>query len=293
MSLWPDGHRAAVLITVNLDGERALLGQHPHLADSEKTLSTTRYGLRRGVDAILDVLQRASAPSTWFAPGALVRSDPALVQRVARHHEVGMRGDDILPLDALTSAQRRESLLRAAAAFSEAGIAPRGFRLPGGEWPEHLVDELAGIGIEWSSSFVADDLPFALPGTQGRSLVEVPWHYALEDRQAFEWNFSPAIPAGHSRIASYDEVLQNWIWEFDGALAEGGMFVLTLSPHVSGTPGRIGLVEELLAHMRAQDEGVWFASGSELVARWRAAGGDRGPEHPAAVFLEESSWGSY
>ena len=292
MTIWPEDCRVAVLVTVNLDGERALLGQHPHLADSEKTLSTTRYGLRRGVDAILSVLEQADVASTWFAPGALVRSDPAVVQRVAQHHEIGMRGDDIVPLDVLTAERRREELRRAAAAFSEAGIVPRGFRLPGGEWPQRLVDELVGIGIDWSSSFVADDLPFTLPGTQGRSLLEIPWHYALEDRQAFEWNFSPPLPAGHSRIASYDEVLQNWMWEFDGALAEGGMFVLTLSPHICGTPGRIGLVEELLAHMRAR-EGVWFATGSALADRWRAAGSDRGPAHPAAVFLEESSWDSY
>jgi hypothetical protein len=54
--------------------------------------------------------------------------------------------------------------------------------------------------------------------------------------------------------------------EFDGAWAEGGLFLLTMHPHVIGHRSRIGVLDRLLRHMRATG-GVWFAT-HEAVARW-------------------------
>lgn len=289
---WPDGRKAAVLVTVNLDGERALLAQDSTLVGREKTLSTPRYGLRRGVDTLLGVLEEYATPASWFAPGALVRTHPEVAVRVAAAHEIGLRGDDVTSIHDIPARARRDALDRAMASFAAIGVVPTGFRLPRGEWPQGLVDDLLVRGITWSSSFVADDLPFLLPGATGHDLVEIPFHYGAEDRQAFDWNFSPAIPAGHARIASYGEVLENWMWEFEGAVSEEAMFVLTLTPHIIATPGRIGLLRELLRRMH-EIEGVWFAQGSTIAEWWRRQGPDRGSGHPAAVFLRESGWDSF
>ena len=288
---WPAGNRAAVLVTVNMDGERTILGSHPELEGSQKTLSTTHYGLRRGVDAVLNVLEEERVRATWFTPGMLVSAETELLRRIDQRHEIAMRGHDIRPVP-MEDGPRRAFVEDALRAFSDLGITPRGFRLPAGEWPMGLAGDLLDAGIDWSSSFVGDELPFELPGAGGRSLLEMPYSYATEDRQAFEWNFAPAMPAGHSRIASYDDVLENWAWEFDGVRSEGSVFVLTLSPHIIGTPGRISLLAELIQHMRSADD-VWFATGSELVDWWRHHGVERGERHPARVFLEESGWPAY
>lgn len=290
--VWPDGHRSAVLVTVNLDGERALLSLDPALAGMDKTLSTARYGLRHGVDAIASELEREGWRASWLAPGMLARTHGEVLARVGETHDVGIRGDDLERLDALGADERRAVLDRAVVGFEQIGLAPTGFRLPRGDWPRGLVDDLADRGIRWSSSFVADDLPFLLPGAAGAALVELPFHYAAEDRQAFEWNFSPALPSGHSRIASYDDVLENWIWEFEGTHHEGLLWVLTLHPHVIGTPGRIALLRELLAHIRSTGA-VWVATGTEIAAWWESEGRARGLAHPGAVFLREAGWPSF
>jgi hypothetical protein len=57
--------------------------------------------------------------------------------------------------------------------------------------------------------------------------------------------------------------------EFDAAYREGGMFQLTMHPHVIGYRSRIWILDELIGHMRAH-EGVWFATHAEVAAYARA-----------------------
>jgi len=54
--------------------------------------------------------------------------------------------------------------------------------------------------------------------------------------------------------------------EFEGAWAEGGLFLLTMHPHVIGHRSRMPLLQRLVAHMKARG-GCWFAT-HEQVARW-------------------------
>ena len=54
--------------------------------------------------------------------------------------------------------------------------------------------------------------------------------------------------------------------EFDAAYEEGGLFQLTMHPHVIGYRSRIWILDELIRH--AKDKGqVWFASHADVV-RW-------------------------
>jgi hypothetical protein len=52
-----------------------------------------------------------------------------------------------------------------------------------------------------------------------------------------------------------------WIDEFDKALEEGSMVVLTLHPHISGHRSRIVALETFLNHVRMLPKGtVWFGT---------------------------------
>ena len=53
--------------------------------------------------------------------------------------------------------------------------------------------------------------------------------------------------------------------EFDAAAADGGLFLLTMHPHVIGRRSRIFILGELVAHIRARGD-VWFVT-HEQVAR--------------------------
>lgn len=290
---WPGGRRAAVLISVNVDAERSLLTLDPTLEGRTKTLSTARYGIRRGLPAVLAELRRAGVPASFFAPGSVLRGHPGLFDGLARDgHDVGIRGDDLERLDEVEPDERRRLIARAVDAFRARGLEPTGFRLPRGDWPRGLAGDLIDAGIDWSSSWVAGDLPTVLPAGDGRNLVELPFHHVADDRQAFEWNFAPALPKGHSRIASYEDTLENWTWEFEGCRDEGLLWVLTVHPHIIGTPGRIGLLREILARVR-RDEDVWVARGSAIAAWWRDRGEEGASERAARVFLGEAGWAHF
>ena len=66
---------------------------------------------------------------------------------------------------------------------------------------------------------------------------------------------------------SAPEMVQDiWCREFDGARKDGGLFLLTMHPHITGHRSRIGVLEKLIAHMNAHGD-VWFAT-HEQVARY-------------------------
>jgi hypothetical protein len=59
-------------------------------------------------------------------------------------------------------------------------------------------------------------------------------------------------------------VLEVFRREFDSAYAEGGLFQLTMHPHIIGHRSRMMILEELIQHMRAK-AGVWFATHADVV----------------------------
>jgi peptidoglycan/xylan/chitin deacetylase (PgdA/CDA1 family) len=281
---WPGGARSVAVVTVNLQADRAVLGPHPEYAGLDKTLSSARYGLRHGVDALLDRLDRAGVPSTWFVPGTVVAEHPQVVCRVRdAGAPVGLQGWDVVPLHDADPDALVALLDRALVEFERARVTADGFRLPCGEWPLDMADALLARGIAWSSSFVSGELPFRIPGTIGE-LVELPFHWTTNDRQAFDWNFAPAMPAGHARIAAYDDVLDNWLTEFHATHDEGGMWVLTLHPEIMGTPGRLVVLDELLRELRGQS-GCRLMTGPELARWWADSHPHDPPGQPLSVFL--------
>lgn len=281
---WPNGTRSAVVVTVNVDGDRSILASDPQFEGLTKTLSTARYGIRHGVDNLLTVFEEYRITASWFLPGLVAEAHPAVAATVGEAGgDLAMRGWDVEPLDGLDPDQVGERLDRAVRAFADAHGPPTGFRLPRGQWPSGLVDALLARGLSWSSSFVAADLPFLVPGASG-CLVELPFHWAMDDRQAFAWNFAPAIPAGHSRIAGYDDVLATWVEELRGTHDEGGLWTLSLHPEIMATPGRLVVLRDMLAELRSHDD-IWITTGSAAAAWWAANVHANPTEHPLDVFL--------
>ncbi len=54
--------------------------------------------------------------------------------------------------------------------------------------------------------------------------------------------------------------------EFDVAYEEGGLFILTMHPNITGHRSRIAGLEKLIVHMKSKP-GVWFAT-HEQIARY-------------------------
>ncbi|MFD4652966.1 polysaccharide deacetylase [Streptomyces sp. NPDC056713] len=280
---WPNGARAAVMISVDHDADLAILSGSPATADRGKTLSVGRYGTDRGIDRLLGLFTELAVPTTWFVPGRNAERHPEAVRRIAAAgHELACHGDRHEDFQDLTLDEQTRAARDGADRLRQAtGSNVRGFRTPAGEWKPGLGSRLTGFGIDWSSSSPGDDLPYLHPGTHG--VVEIPVQYELEDHQYFFFNLEPPFPTGQSRIASYAHVLGNWTQEFTAYHRFGLCYVLRLHPEVTGTPGRIGLVRELITHIQGHPD-VWLATGSQIADRWRAQHPANDPGHPADLF---------
>jgi len=74
--------------------------------------------------------------------------------------------------------------------------------------------------------------------------------------------------------------LQIWIDEFDAARDEGGLFQLTLHPHIIGHRSRLVVLRALLEHIRGHDD-VWFATHAQVADLLRPTITDTTPGAPA------------
>jgi peptidoglycan/xylan/chitin deacetylase (PgdA/CDA1 family) len=288
---WPGGKRFAVVVTVNFDAELALLAADPAASALEKTLSIFRYGAIRGAPRLLEAFSERGVPTTWFVPAALVAPyRPLLGEVVSAGHDLGARGFRLERFDQLPPRARLDALRAARAALATISTSEdAGFRLPSGEWPPDFAAQVLDAGFTWSSSWTGDDVPFLVPAGGARSIVDVPFGHTLNDRLAFAWNFAPPIPLGQSRIASYEDVLENWCYELEGCRREGLCLVLQLHPEVTGTAGRIDLVWRFLDAVLETGD-AWVALGAAVASWWRTqpAPGPGQAEHPVGLLRRVS-----
>ncbi len=279
---WPAGKRSAAVISVIFDDGMDAIARAPELANRSKSHSVWLYGANRGVERLCRTFERRGIHTSWFVPGLVAEKHRALITEVsAAGHDVESRGWAFERHDDLPKAASFELLMRSRQVLEGiSGKQVTGFRLPIGNWPHQFDALLSEAGFLWSASLNGDDVPYL----HNSGLLEIPVHIELEDRPYFQFNFTPAFPKGQSRISSYETVLANWIAEFNAYRKFGTCFVLQLRPEMTGTPGRIFLVEALVEHIQSFDD-VWVATAAE-VAAWHMANNSRAtePGHPLNVF---------
>jgi peptidoglycan/xylan/chitin deacetylase (PgdA/CDA1 family) len=258
---WPGDSRVAVAISFDFDNET------PALRDGQTspgTLSQGEYGARAALPRILALLQRHGVPATFFVPAVSARLHRESMRHIVEAgHEVGLHGWIHERNSQLAESDERALMQRSLAALQEiTGRRPVGMRTPSWDYSPHTLKLARELGLLYDSSLMADDAPYELLSAGiPTGLVELPVEWILDDYPYFGMDrFSMQRP-----YTPPSAVYEIWAAEFDGALAERGLFVLTMHPHIIGHRSRIAMLERLLVHIRAQP-GVWFAT-HEQVAR--------------------------
>ncbi|WP_217133431.1 polysaccharide deacetylase family protein [Leucobacter chinensis] len=257
---WPGGAEAAVLISFDSDHET------PFLRDGNVTpaaMGMGEYGARVAVPRILALLERHAVPASFFIPAVCALQRPDEVPGyVERGHEVGVHGwiherNSLLPREA-----ERDLLARAADVLEmQAGVRPVGIRTPSWDFSPHTLDIIRELGFHYDSSLMADDEPYELlaEGEQ-TGIIEIPVEWIRDDAPFLMMDrFGGLRPTYTPR-----ELLQVWKDEFDGALAEGGVFNLTLHPHIIGHRSRLFVLDELLSYI--SQHRVWYATHAQLAS---------------------------
>ena len=81
------------MITINLNAELFWLQLNPTCKDMPKTLSLGQYGMTRGVDRILKILEERGIRATFFTPGWVAEQYPDKLKAIVeKGHEIAALG---------------------------------------------------------------------------------------------------------------------------------------------------------------------------------------------------------
>ena len=262
---WPGGARCAVALSFDSDHETNELRDG---GQSIGRLSQGQYGARQGVPRILEILGRSGVKASFFVPAVVALLYPDEQRRViAEGHEIGIHGwiherNSELPAEA-----ERELQLRSADTLEKiCGRRPVGIRTPSWDFSPRTLAITREMGLLYDSSLMADVDCYELEmDGKATGVVELPVEWIRDDAVYFNMNRFAALRPYTPPADVYDIFRR----EFDAAYREGGIFQLTMHPHVTGYRSRIWILEELIRHIRSH-EGVWFATHADI-ARYAKA----------------------
>lgn len=253
--LWPEGARCAVALSFDSDHETNELREG---GESIGKLSQGQYGNRQGVPRILNILKQHDVPASFYVPAVTALLYPDEQQRVvAEGHEVGIHGwiherNSVLPYAAEKDLMQRSSDILE----KITGVRPVGMRTPSWDFSPNTLALTRDMGLLYDSSLMADvDCYELLLDGENTGVIELPVEWIRDDAVYFGMNRF----AGLRPYTPPADVFDIFKREFDAAYKEGGLFQLTMHPHVIGYRSRIWILEELVRYMRSLP-GVWFAT---------------------------------
>jgi len=259
---WPGGARCAVSLSFDADHETIPLRDADQ---SPMRISQGQYGARQGVPRIRALLARHGVKASFFYPAVSALLHPGEIRGVADEgHEIGIHSWIHEANTKLPPGVERELTLRAADTLEKlSGQRPVGMRTASWDFSVDTLSIIREMGLLYDSSLMADDDPYELlDGGEPTGIVELPPEWIRDDAVYFNMlRFSALRP--YTPPSAVEEIFRA---EFDGALAEGGLFLLTMHPHVIGHRSRIALLDRLVEYMKSQP-GVWFGTHAE-VAQW-------------------------
>ncbi|MFV0296243.1 MAG: polysaccharide deacetylase family protein [Hyphomicrobiaceae bacterium] len=267
---WSDGAHTAVALSFDSDHETQVL-RWGH--DSPGRLSAGQYGARVGVPRIRKVLGKYGIKATFFVPGVVALLYPEEQRaNVAEGHEIGIHSWIHELNSALPPADERELQMRAADTLEKvSGVRPVGIRTPSWDFSPHTLAITREMGLIYDSSLMADDDPYELlEDGAATGVVELPVEWIRDDAPYLTMDrFGSARP-----FTAPSGVLEVFQREFDAVYqgGPGGLFLLTMHPHIIGHGSRIHILEELIRHIRAHP-GIWFATHADIARHVRKEAG--------------------
>jgi peptidoglycan/xylan/chitin deacetylase (PgdA/CDA1 family) len=256
---WPNAARVAVALSFDSDHETGALRDGDVLPGK---LAAGQYGSRAGVPRILGLLGRYGIPASFFVPAVSALLHEGETRACVDHgHEVGLHGWIHERNTLLDATDERDLAFRAADTLERlAGVRPVGIRTPSWDFSASTLTIIRELGLRYDSSLMADDEPYeVLEDGEPTRVVELPVEWIRDDAVYFPMERYTALRP----YASPRAVLRIWTDEFEGAWQDGGLFQLTMHPHVIGHRSRMRVLQDLVAHI-ADRGNVWFATHAQI-----------------------------
>ena len=278
---WPGGRRLAVSVVVNFE-EGAELQVGDGDAASERmgeVISVVEpgvrdigqeqifgYGMRAGLWRMLDALDAARLPATFFFCGRAVERVPALAAEVVRRgHEPAVHGWRWAPHSAYADpAEEVADIARCVNVIREAtGVIPSGFFCRGSE-SAGTRQILAAQGFLYGSNAFDDDLPYWDRSVTPPLLI-VPYALDSNDMKFFH-------PNGFVRASEMADYVNDALAVLLAEARAGKPRLLNIGFHlrIVGRPARFKAFADILALLRRHEADVWVATRADIARAFAA-----------------------
>lgn len=261
---WPNGARCAVMLTFDFDAETLWTSRDPANARRPGIVSQGAYGAKVGVPKICELLHEEEVKASFYVPGWTAEHHTDKVELILKGgHEVGHHSYSHRWSDGDTDAEIEEMEKGLEALKRTVGVVPKGYRSPAGEVSPMLFELLKKHDFLYDTSLMDDINPYRHTMPDGsKGVVELPWHWSLDDAPYALFSIkNPRTICSNAHMADIFKA------EFREIYRWGGLYDLVMHPQVTGRPGRIALLREMIQYIKTFP-GVWFATGAEVAQAW-------------------------
>jgi peptidoglycan/xylan/chitin deacetylase (PgdA/CDA1 family) len=265
---WPGGARVAVWVSPNLEAfaldEKMPVGKGK--IPDVMYWSLRDYGARVGVFRVMDVLSERGIRASAMLNSEVCDVYPEIIEDALKLNWefLGHNESNTRPLNDIPPDDEKRVIHDSLARIEKAtGKRPRGWLGSGVQETWSTLDYLADEGLHYVCDWVNDDQPYMIDAG-GRQLVSLPYSMEINDRPAFDRYYR-----------SSDEFELMIRRQFDVLYREGAesgrVMSISVHPFIIGVPHRIWALESGLDYIASHD-GVWFATGEEIVDHYLASG---------------------
>jgi allantoinase len=269
---WPGGNTMAVWFAPNVEvwqydsafGASITPNPTNHVPDVFN-YAWREYGIRVGLWRIADVFDEAGVKATVALNSQVCDVFPKAVEEMKRRgwEFMGHGTTNSTTLAALNENTERDAIRNILKTVEQAtGKRPRGWLGSGLVESYETLDILAEEGVIYCGDWNNDDQPIPMKVKSGR-MFGIPYCNEINDISVY-------LRKGYTG----EQYLRSVIDQFDTLYADSRkqprVMGIPLHPMLSGQPLRIKYLERAIAYMK-EHQGVWFATGSEIIDAYQAA----------------------
>jgi allantoinase len=223
------------------------------------------YGMRVGLWRIADVFDDAGVRATVALNAQVCEVFPKAVDEMKRRfwEFMGHGTTNSTTLAGFDPNQERVAISGILKTIEQAtGTRPRGWLGSGLVETYDTLDILAAEGVIYCGDWNNDDQPYPMKVKAGK-MFAIPYCNEINDISLY-------IRKGYTGEQYFRSVIDQFDALYADSRKQPRVMGMPLHPMISGQPLRIKYLARAIAHMKER-QGVWFATGSEIIDAYQAA----------------------